>query len=106
MFSYLYNYIAVMLVGMGQLPSRDNVIKAIVENEDVLFQWCLLSTDLEEAEEQQLLPMIVEVYVTTRGFSFANSLLEQYKQSKKRTTLKSKKALRKTLQKADDEVAL
>ena len=61
--------------------------------------------DLEEAEEQQLLPMIVKVYVTTRGFSFANSLLEQYKQSKKRTTLESK-ALRKTLQKADDEVAL
>ena len=61
--------------------------------------------DLEEAEEQQLLPMIVEVYVTTHGFSFANSLLERYKQSKKRTTLKSK-ALHKTLQKADDEVAL
>ena len=61
--------------------------------------------DLEEAEEQQLLPMIVEVYVTTRGFSFANSLLERYKQSKKKTTLKSK-ALHKTLQKADDEVAL
>ena len=61
--------------------------------------------DLEEAEEQQLLPMIVEVYVTTCGFSFANLLLERYKQSKKRTTLKSK-AVHKTLQKADDEVAL
>ena len=42
------------------------MIIAILENDDVLFQW------LEEAEEQQL----VEVYVTTRGFSFANSLLE------------------------------
>ena len=42
------------------------MIIAILENDDVLFQW------LEEAEEQQL----VEVYVTTRGFSFASSLLE------------------------------
>ena len=81
------------------------MINDILENEDVLFQWCLLSTDLEEAEEQQLLPIIVEVYVTTHGFSFAHSLLEQYKQSKNRTTLKSK-ALRSTLQKQDDEVAL
>ena len=56
------------------------MIIAILENDDVLFQW------LEEAEEQQL----VEVYVTTRGFSFASSLLERYRQSKKKTTLKSK----------------
>ena len=56
---------------MGHLSSRDNVIRAIVENDNILFQWCLLATDLEEAEEQQLLPMIVELYVTTRGFSFA-----------------------------------
>ena len=26
---------------MGHLPSRDHLIKAIVENDDVLFQWCL-----------------------------------------------------------------
>ena len=43
-----------------------------------------------------LLKHIVELYVTVRGFAFASSCVELYKQAQK-TTFAKKKALRKTL---------
>ena len=80
--------------------TKDGIIAAIMRNSSVLFQWCLLSVDLEEEEGEELLHKMVELYVTMRGFSFARSLLEQYKQSKQKATLKSK-SLRKTLRRSE-----
>ena len=42
-----------------------------------------------------LLDMIIELYVTIRGFAFANSCMELYKQLKKLTLQKSKATRRK-----------
>ncbi len=54
-------------------------------------QWFQLS---EEANE--LMKMMIQHYITFRGFSFASAFIEKYKQSTKKSTQKSK-GLRKTL---------
>ncbi len=60
------------------------VIGGVVNNEDVLFQWCL---ELDDLVAQKLRDML---YVTIRGFAFSNSIMELYKQSKKKTIQKTK----------------
>jgi hypothetical protein len=58
-----------------------NVISKVLENENVLFYWYLLTSDIKEDDATKLLNMIVELFVNTRGFAFASSCVEQYKQS-------------------------
>ena len=65
-------------------------VRAISTNEDVLFFWSMLATEWEESESEALLPMIVDLWVTLRGFSFASSWMEKYKLAKKKTLQKSK----------------
>ena len=77
--------------------SKEKIVSAIMVNESVQFQWCLLSVDLQEPGAQQLLKMIAELWVTIRGFSFTKSWLESYKQAKGKGTSKSK-SLRTKLQ--------
>ena len=44
---------------------------AVMCSEDVLFQWCLLTADADDANGKDLLQMIVKLYITIRGFSFS-----------------------------------
>ena len=39
----------------------------VMEDEDVLFYWSIVSGDWEEEEAEQLLKQIVDLYVTIRG---------------------------------------
>ena len=55
-----------------------------VATDDVLFYWSMLAVEWEE-EENVLLRMIIDLWVTIRGFSFATSWLEMYKQVNKKT---------------------
>jgi hypothetical protein len=66
------------------------LVNAVLNNEDVLFCWCLLAAGTDDANVQMLLKMIIELYVTIRGFSFATSCVELYKQSIKKTLQKGK----------------
>lgn len=66
------------------------------KSEDILFHWATLTCELDNESATQLLHMIVELYLTIRGFAFANSCMELYKQSQKRTVQKSK-ALRRNV---------
>lgn len=66
------------------------VVRGIENNEDVLFQWCILSIELDEKVAELLRDMIIKLYVTIRGHAFANSCMELYKQSKKKTVQKKK----------------
>ena len=75
---------------------KDVAYKEILENEDVLFYWTVISVNWDSTESTELFKMIVEHYITVRGFSFASSFMEQYKQSEKKSTQKSK-GLRKKL---------
>jgi hypothetical protein len=75
---------------------KDIAIHNIIKNEDVLCYWDFLSINWDTDEAKALLQLIVTHYVTIRGFSFAKSFMEKYKQSMKKTTQKSK-GLRKKL---------
>ena len=47
-------------------------------DEEISFYWCMLTTDVDEEVGTILLSMIVDLYITIRGF-FAKSFVEQYK---------------------------
>ena len=78
--------------------SRDTVEESVLDNEDVLFHWCLLTTDTNDAEAAIVLGMLVKLWITFRGYSFTSAWLELFKQRKKNDLEKSK-SLRKTIQK-------
>ena len=75
---------------------RATVVKKIINNEDVAFYWCMLTTDLSGDDADLLLQMLVELWVTIRGFSFVSSWIELYKQEKEENLQRSK-SLRKKI---------
>ena len=68
----------------------------MMHSKEVLFQWCLFGADLDNTEGKELLEMIAKLYVTTRGFSFASSGVELFKEENKKT-LQKRKGIRKEL---------
>ena len=58
--------------------ARKKLTSSILQNEEVLFQWCILAGDTDEGVATTLLEKIVELYVTIRGFAFANSCLHAW----------------------------
>ena len=70
--------------------SKLTLITTLEENEDILFQWCMLSTNLNDGDASVLLHKIAELYITIRGFSFASSCVELYKKSSKKALQKGK----------------
>ncbi len=75
---------------------KEIAVLNVLRNEDVKFYWDMISFNWVSNEAQELLRMIVEHYITIRGFSFARAFMEKYKQALQKTTQKSK-GLRKTL---------
>ena len=71
-------------------------IGAVLKNEDLLFQWALVTSNSDDEVGQKVLELICELYLTVRGFAFAKSCLELYKQTHKKSIQKSK-ALRKSI---------
>ena len=66
---------------------KQRLSETILTDDDVRFYWCLLSAEIGDAEGEVLLKMIVDLFITVRGFSFAKSVMEMYKQEKKCTHL-------------------
>lgn len=60
-----------------------DVIKVVLEDEDVQFNWTLISQDQDSYEGQKLLYKIVRLWVTIRGFSIASTWMEQATQQTK-----------------------
>ena len=79
-----------------QSGSKQKIIDIVLKNEDVLFQWSILTSTLDDNLSSTLLDIIVKEYVTLRGFAFGASCLELYKQKTKKT-LQKKKGIRKKL---------
>ena len=79
-----------------QPPNFREVAEIIKNNDDVQFSWSLVAADWEEEEAQALLSLIIDLWITIRGFSFASSWIEKYKTEHKKSTQKSK-AVRKQL---------
>lgn len=72
---------------------KAQVIEKVVTNEDVLHQWSFCMLDADEHISNAILQRVVELYIRIRGFAFASSCIELYKQSSKKA-LSKKKALR------------
>ena len=78
---------------------RTQFVEKLIKSEDVQFYWCITTADFEVDDVEvhdHLLKMIVELFVTIRGFSYASAWIEHYKQWKKKSTQRSK-SLRKEL---------
>lgn len=68
---------------------RSRVVKSLVSDDDILFHW-LMTGQIEEATSCSCMELILQKWVTVRGFSFASSVMEIYKQKNKKGTEKSK----------------
>ena len=71
-------------------------VSTIVSSEDVLFPWSIVTVTWEQDNSNILLGMIVDMWITIRGFSLASAWMEIYKKKEKKLTQKSK-GLRKQL---------
>ena len=75
------------------LPLKQEMIKSVIEDDDVQFYWLIVTADYEIDDDEihkVLLHKIAELYVTVRGFSLASGWLEQYKQQTKKSTQRTK----------------
>ena len=76
------------------LPScKADIVEKVITDDDVQFYWLFATGNCEIDDKEThdaLLKMIVELYVTIRGFSKAKAWLEKYKQSTKRSTQRTK----------------
>ena len=81
-------------------PSSDRqttITQRLVNNDDVQFYWCMITANFEVDDldtHSTLLNMIVDLFITIRGFSYSNAWMEKFRQQEK-TTQKSKSLRRK-----------
>jgi hypothetical protein len=77
---------------------KGELLKLVKTNETVDGEWKMVSAEWEPQESQIIFNMVVELWVTMRGFSFASAWMEKWKAEKSKTVQKSQ-ALRKNLNK-------
>ena len=79
--------------------TKETLNSKILNDEEVTFLWYNLMEEVESevADRPTLLRMVVQLYITIRGFTFAKTWVAQYKLANKEITQKSK-SLRKTLE--------
>ena len=80
---------------------KEVVMKAIMTNEDVQFYWTVAALDWDEEESAALLQLVVDLFVTVRGFAFISAWMELYKQETKKSTQKSKGVRKRVLAASD-----
>ena len=68
----------------------EQVKQSIGQAANVQYFWYLIASDWEESSAKVLLEMIIEEWVTIRGFSYASAWVEKFKAENKKTTQKSK----------------
>ena len=56
----------------------------------VIINWSMVAADWEEEEAQALLELVVDLWITIRGFSFASAWIEAFKAEHKKSVQKSK----------------
>ena len=64
-----------------RVKDKQGLLQAVLNNPNVLFQWCLLSSDHQDDVIHELLKIMADLYIIIRGYSFATSCIEIYKQS-------------------------
>ena len=65
--------------------NREQMENVVMNNDDVLFHWCMLVTDISDTDAARaVLELLVNFWITICGFSFPSAGLELYKQSLKK----------------------
>ena len=81
--------------------SRDAVLEAIKDSEDVQFYWTLVSADIHTSDDAyELLQAVIKLWVTIRGYSLTATWMEEYKRASQNSSCR-KKVLRKDLRQPD-----
>ncbi len=75
---------------------KQELIREVSSDESVKSHWNVISTEWGTEESKVLFRMIVDLWVTMRGFSYASTWMEHHKIETKKTVQKSK-GLRKNL---------
>ena len=76
------------LIG-SKSSSLQVLAQTVIEEIDVQFHWSLITQELSVTEEIELLQELIQLWITIRGFSFASSWLELYKEATKSNVQKS-----------------
>ena len=66
-----------------------HLINCILNDDNILFYWCIPGLDESDEDNQECLEMIVKKWVSIRRHSFADNIMEIYKQKQKKRTEKS-----------------
>ena len=80
---------------------KEKAISAMIEDNEIQFYFSVLSCDIDTETSQRVLEDMIRLWITTRGNSYASTIVEQYKAIK--GALKRKKALRKDLKQKSSE---
>ncbi len=96
------NYLHVKALGEINESTKKTILDALRSNEDLLSLWGMLTAHYGNDVPIEVLKQICELYVTVRGFSFATSCLELFKQQTK-TQVQKSKGLRRKLQSTSSE---
>ncbi len=77
-----------------QLPNtaelKAQFLETLCTTEDVQFYWCIIVGSFDSSNDDILLKMLANLFITVRGFHYATSWIEHYKQAKKKSTQRSK----------------
>ncbi|MDA8002401.1 MAG: hypothetical protein MPL62_14075 [Alphaproteobacteria bacterium] len=76
--------------------SKEDVHAHILQDEDLLFNWDIISCQLSHETSRQLLKDVADLWLTIRGHAFVKQIMEEHKAEKGKLTKKSK-ALRKQI---------
>ena len=85
-----------LLTPTKSAAEKERIIDFVVKDMDVQYRWDVISSDMDEDMQLELLTHIVSLWLTIRGFSISKSWMEDYK-VKEATNTKKKKSLRKEL---------
>jgi len=73
-----------------KLDQTSTVMTTLNNDKQVQYHWDVVSRHWEPEEAEALLPMITQLWVTMRGYSYASAKVEQRKQAVKKGTQTSK----------------
>ena len=78
-------------------PSKEDVLQSLLSDEDLLFSWTLVTSEFDDEDlSEELLHMVVNLWLSIRGHSAAGAWLEYYKQCND-SKVRKEHALRKKL---------
>ena len=84
------------LTKTSQLGTKDDLVKIIMSDDTVRQYWDVVSIDVSDEYAEELLYMMVDMWLTMRGFAITSKWMEEYKEAMSKTVKKSK-SLRKSL---------